>query len=138
MEDHCSQGMMELLLYSLDKIKNSGGYSLKFALCPFYFKPKWECAKGDGEDNVLRHVGRLKKSKKLFKQFKNYATLQGICLNKIDSRLPIYSELNHEVHFNPENFSFDFFEMDIKIQHDFYDYKETIYISAINKKLHNE
>lgn len=138
MEDHCSKGMMEVLLFSLDKAKKRNGYYLKFNLSPFNCKIKWECEKNTGQDNVLRYIGQIKNTRKLFKQFKKYAELEGICLNKIESQIPVCSELNHTIHFDPENFAFDFFEMDIKIEHDFYDYKETIYISAINKKLYNE
>jgi len=79
-------------------------------------------------------MGQIKKKNKLLKQFKKHTKLEPNCLDKFESQIPIYSELNHEVHFDPEDSLFDFFEMNIKIKHDFYDYKETIYISAINKK----
>lgn len=139
MENHCSKGMMELLLFSLDKIRDDVSYDLLFNLSPFNDKIKWKCKKISGDDNnTVRYVGKIKKRNKLIKQFKKHAKLEGNYFDTNENQVPIYSELIHEVHFDPENSLFDFFEMNIKIKHDFYDYKETIYISAINKKQDHE
>lgn len=135
MEDTCSKGMMEVLLFSLGKIKNDNNYDLKFNLSPFNSKVNWECKKISEDDrNVVKYIGEIKRSKKLFKELKRYQKLEGSFLNTIKSETPIHSILNHAVHFDPVKSSFDFFEMDIIVKHDFYDYKETIYISAINQK----
>jgi hypothetical protein len=89
-------------------------------------------------NNIVRYIGQIKERNELFEQFEKHAKLERYWLNKIEREKLIDSELIHEVHFDPENSLFDFFEMNIKIKHDFYDYKETIYISAINKKQDHE
>jgi hypothetical protein len=45
LENHCSKGMMEVLLFSLDKIRDDESYDLLFNLSPFSDKIKWECKK---------------------------------------------------------------------------------------------
>jgi hypothetical protein len=135
LENSCSKGIMELLLFSLNEIRDYESYDLLFNLSPFNEKIKWECKKISEDDiHSVIYIGQIKDRNELFEQFEKYAKLEGYWLNKIEGEKLIYSELKHEVHFDLEKSLFDFFEMNVKIKHDFYDYKETIYISAINKK----
>lgn len=132
---HFSLDMMKFLIFCMQKSGNDEMYSFPFEVAPLDFDIQWTGKKiYDPNMNIVKYNGKMANGAKFFDRIKECADLYKIRVDNIDRENSIDSGLKHEIQFGPEKSDFEFSETKIKIKHNFYEYNETLYITAINNK----
>lgn len=127
--------MMKFLLLCMKKEDNNEDYNLSFGLSSLNFDIIWRGRKTfDSNANIISYNAKIANKIKLFEKFKKYAEAEEYYINMIEREKLIDSDFTHKVQFTPDGLDFEFSETKIKVNHDFYEYHETIYISPIKNK----
>lgn len=127
---------LKMAVFCTQKLKSDIVYEFPWSINLFDYEVLWKGKKHfDPVLNEVIYNGEVMESEEFSKIVKEMVTGYESSLNIKIKQEPIVSSIKHKAEFLNEKGGFDFSETNIKVDiGTFYKHRETIYISAINKK----
>lgn len=127
---------LKMAVFCTKKQKNDTFYEFPWSINLFDYEVVWQGEKHfDPVLNEVTYNGEVMESEEFLKIVNKEANLFESALDIKIEREPMVSSIKHKVEFLNETGDFDFSETNLQIDiGTFYKHRETIYISAINKK----
>ena len=126
-------GLIRVILFCIQNLENNEQHQCKWLVNTLNFATWWTGTKTYNLDsNTLKYQGEITNTEELFDKLEEYANLYELPLNIINREQAITSSLRHDIQFITQKLDFESTETEIKINHGFFEYQETLQISAIN------